>query len=379
MTSDSITLVTTPGPANKIVTRDSKKHAPPIEEADAVAVEVPNLDALEAVLREISDDQHRCLILGVPPGKRLRILSQKKLRAELKLPADSDTPAGVQNGAVTRTKSNFRPSSVALLDYDVVPGMPDELRFASAEGWWAFMCRAVPGLEATAALILPSTSARILKDGQPAYSGSGYHAYIQVQNPEDIERFAVHLLLRGLLDGTSFMRAIFSKETGEITAHRPGSAYDPTTFSPERLVYDGAPTLRGAGLELLPIEPIRIPGGRLDTSLTEPLEADEATRIRREHGLSGKRWGGGWVAVQSGTLQPDTEIQTELGRMTVREFYRRPEQKLRCESTFRESTSQNGILRKDNRGIPFLFDNGPRLRHDLSDDGLAELIFGEDQ
>jgi hypothetical protein len=49
------------------------------------------------------------------------------------------------------------------------------------------------------------------------------------------------------------MRPLYSKDDPDkIVGQRQWSIFDPTTFSRERLVYEGAPTLEGEGLTLAP-------------------------------------------------------------------------------------------------------------------------------
>ncbi len=49
------------------------------------------------------------------------------------------------------------------------------------------------------------------------------------------------------------MRPLFSKEDqNEIVGYRQWPIFDPTTFSRKRLVYGGAPTVKGKGFELAP-------------------------------------------------------------------------------------------------------------------------------
>ena len=67
-------------------------------------------------------------------------------------------------------------------------------------------------------------------------------------------------------------------------------------------------------------------------------------------------------------LSVETVIETENGKLTLMEFWKSNHEKLRCQSTFRESISMNGILSRHGDFAPFLFDNGNRIKYVLPPD-----------
>jgi hypothetical protein len=73
-------------------------------------------------------------------------------------------------------------------------------------------------------------------------------------------------------------------------------------------------------------------------------------------------------------LQLDTEIETEAGTMTLEAFWKSGHQKLRCQATFRESGSANGIVGLHSDFAPFLFDNGTRIKYVLPADELRRRM-----
>ena len=89
-----------------------------------------------------------------------------------------------------------------------------------------------------------------IANGEPIGKG-GYHAFVQVEVPGDIKRFYNDLGI-GALDTTyGFMRQLLhssglnaGKPTGAL---RPWGIFDPCVYAPERLVYEGAPTIDGPG------------------------------------------------------------------------------------------------------------------------------------
>jgi hypothetical protein len=82
------------------------------------------------------------------------------------------------------------------------------------------------------------------------------------------------------------------------------------------------------------------------------------------------------VVVNDRYLKPDTEIETEAGTMTLDAFWKSDHQKLRCQATFRESGSANGILSLHGDFEPFLFDNGTRIKYVLPADELRGRMPG---
>ena len=100
---------------------------------------------------------------------------------------------------------------------------------------------------------------------------------------------------------------------------------------------------------------------RLDTRLLADLTAEEASRIEADTGnklrfetrrASSLDDEGQVITLRVRTpiisndryLKLDTAIQTEAGLMTLMAFWDSEHRKLRCQATFRESTSMNGIL-----------------------------------
>jgi hypothetical protein len=130
---------------------------------------------------------------------------------------------------------------------------------------------------------------------------------------------------------------------------------------------------------------------RLNTHALPDLSNDEAARIKAETGNNLRfevrrrtvLGSDGQVAtirvrtpviINDRYLKPDTEIETEAGTMTLEAFWGSDHQKLRCESTFRESSSMNGILSRHSDFAPFLFDNGTRIKYVLPEDELRRRM-----
>lgn len=275
MDSDFVTLLRVRGRANKLIRQDrnlkvSKEPGPPITNAIGVTIYVPDCAAMTDMLEGIADDPNAVIIPGgyfpgtapavlapLVKGPEFFVSSKKFLTEHLGIDKDDmDNVLGWHEidgqRHIARMKANMLPTSWMLFDRDEVKGMPDNLATMSDADWLAAMCSMVPGLDKIQMVKVASSTGRVLVDGEPM-SASGRHYYVPVVGGQDIERFGATLLQRSFLNEYGFMRPLFSKEDpDEIVGYRQWSIFDPTTFSRERLVYEGAPTLKGKGLELAP-------------------------------------------------------------------------------------------------------------------------------
>jgi len=273
--SDFITLLRLSGRANKLIRRDksgnlTKEAGPAITAAVACTVYVPDCATLAELLKTVADDHTSVLIPGgyfpgtapdddtpLSVGPEFHISSKASLAAHLGIDKDdTDQLIGWHENDgqrhIARLKANMLPSRWMLFDRDEVRGMSDKLAAMSDDEWLAAMCSMVPGLDETEIVKVPSSTGRVLVDGEPM-SASGRHYYVPISDGGDLERFGATLLQRSFLSGYGFMRPLYSKEDPDkIVGQRQWSIFDPTTFSRERLVYEGAPTVEGEGLTLAP-------------------------------------------------------------------------------------------------------------------------------
>ena len=402
---DFVTVLTVEGRGNKLVTRDAdgvirKDGGPPISEAKAQTYRVKNPKAMTRLQRKIGKKSNTVLVLGYVPGTEpegredagepYKFVS-KKIVAEA-LGVGLDTPEGLEavlgwheidgERCICRLKVNMSPSSWCLFDIDAVRGMPDHLASMTSDERRNALAEVIPGFADAGLVIVPSTTGRVLVDGEPM-DATGEHFYVQLRDARDLERFGAVLLQRSILQGYGFMRPRYSRsDPDKIVSHVPWGIADPTTFSHERLVYDGSPSVRGEGLEIADAEIEILDGVRLDTRLLPNLTDEEATtyaektgqrvvkerRIESIMGADGKlitrevyRFG----AVDDRQLKMDTQIETRAGVVTLEEYWKGEQGKCRCQAPFRDSSSWNGILNRHKNGTPFVYDNGIRTRYVL--------------
>jgi len=290
----------------------------------------------------------------------------------------------------------MRPSSWCLIDIDATVGMPEHLADLDGEGRREKLAEVISGFDACGIVVLPSTTGRVKLDGVPM-DATGQHLYFQLQDPYDLERFGKVLLQRSTIKGYGFQKPLHDKETNEIMGYRAWSIADPTTFNHGRLVYDGSPTVKGKGLSIADTVTHVIEGGRLDSSALTDLSEAEAAAYRAETGQSVRRerrtvtnMGADgvltksvvqvYVTVDDTKLKLDTVIETKSGPIVLMDYWKGKKGHTRCQTPFRVSSSENGILNRHKDGTPFVYDNGTHIRYTLSDaerEAGEEIIYAE--
>ena len=409
---DFVTVLTVAGRGNKLVKRDKagmvkKQAGPPISEATAVTVRVENAKAMVRLQRDIGENATKVLSLGFVPGTEpvegeeagtpFKFVS-KKIMGEA-LGVDPQTADGLKEvlgwheidgeQCICRLKANMAPSTWCLFDIDAVRGMPDRLAKMNSDDRLDALAEIIPGFAEAGGVIVPSTTGRVLVDDVPL-DATGEHFYVQLVDAADLERFGSVLLQRSLLRGYGFMRPRYSKsEPDKIVSSVPWGIADPTTFSHERVVYDGLPMVQGKGLSVAKAKIEELEGGRLDTCKLLDLTEDEAKTYaeqtghrlyneRRTESVMGadgqiiKREVIRFGAIDDCHLKMDTQIETEAGVITLEEYWKGDQGHVRCQTPFRESSSWNGFLNRHKDGTPFVYDNGTRLRYVLAPDVVRE-------
>ena len=277
VTNDFITVLDVRKRANKNFTRDqngqvSKKPGPPISNALGRTINVPDADTMVDLLKMVAENPDQVIMPGgyfpgTEPADRsalatgeefcvssMAVLSKhlgisKNCREDLHGWHEID---GQRH--IARLKENTLPSCWSIIDRDAVEGMPSHLADMTDEDYIAAMEELIPGLSDVPIVMISSSTGRVLVDGEPM-AASGRHYYFQIQDGSDLERFGATLLQRSFLQGYGFMRPVRSRSHPDvIVGQRQWAIFDPSTFSRERIVYEGAPSIRGKGLTLAPPE-----------------------------------------------------------------------------------------------------------------------------
>jgi len=387
--ADYITLLTYPKPCNKKYTRLSdgtiKKESVTFA-GDPVArtFNIPTLLEMFNLYKDVSEHPNTAVIFGYIPeavdGEEYTILSNADIQKKFG-PGDHKGIITGKDGIryARRSKSNFRFSNYTYIDRDHVDGTPEELVYPDFETWWSAMEGFLPMLKGSGKLVVPSNSSRIL-DGFLPYDSheNNCHVIIKCKNSEDVGRFGKAALIHSFSSGHGFMRPVFShKDPTKQTGQRPWSINDPTTFSQERLIYDGKPTVHD-NLGLLQVcqsEILYFPGGLVDTLLLP-------NPSREQEKLTGmdltQTSNAGCYVHDTSSLTFETEVNTkEFGWITVGEIMAGDREKMRCQAIFRpDSSSMAGYINFNDDGSIFHFDvgTGTKYSYKSSDAELYNLV-----
>jgi hypothetical protein len=257
-----------------------------------------------------------------------------------------------------------------LSEFDPDARMPAAWIDADDQGRRALCDEACPEFAGAARLSIGSGSSRVLlPNGEPAKGGaSGSHTYVVLDRALSSDE----------LDAmrTNFVVRLWARELGFMAESKSGAALTRTLFDASvwltgREVFDAPPKIL-APLKIAPLT-AQIFAGGFASPITAPTDADtkvfsERTGARVVRAAkSGKGnapadgTGGGagatddlspvrFVIEDHTTLRMSSVIVTERGPMTIKAFLDSGADKLRCQATFRESSSWAGILRRTHQG-----------------------------
>jgi hypothetical protein len=128
----------------------------------------------------------------------------------------------------------------------------------------------IPGVDLVTYVETPSTSSRVLQDGNVVGAGNR-HVWVFVDDPADVERARTAIMLSAIQAGMSWKIPRFSnKDGGRIVGHGLATLVDTSVWTPGRLVFDGQPTV-GEGLTVMPLEPV-IHRGERDNLVVSHVE-----------------------------------------------------------------------------------------------------------
>lgn len=361
----------------------SKKAAVSLSFGIAVQHLVPTHEDLAKLLDEVGNNPHAALInasfIDIPIGEEFVILSEREIEERLGIPrSDRDRQKGIHQvehdgktyKAVGRFKENVRPSNWQLLDRDVDVQTPAQFANLSIEEWLAALSAIIPGVDQTRYIATPSTSSRVLRDGESFGSGNG-HVWMYVRDPDDMERARASAMVRAAQANMTWLKPRYSrKDKDVIVGSGLTTILDPSVWSIGRLVFDGQPTV-GEGLTVAPLSAVVHEGEcqELDTSLMLLPDAKTVREITRKAGVEMDiKLDGDGLRIVANNLTLATEIETkEDGILSVREIIdRNIIGKLRCQTPFRDSESFAAFYTTNSDGIPFVYDSGTSTTHWLN-------------
>jgi putative DNA primase/helicase len=362
----------------------SKQSAVNLSFGIAVMYDVENHDELAALLAKVGDDPHAAIINGsfngIEVGEEFLILSEREIEARLGIPrSDREKQKGIHsltyNGkdykATGRFKDNVRASSWQYFDRDIDKHTPAKYAAMSVEEWITAISAICPGAAGLSYVLAGSTSSRVLHDGIAVGGGNG-HAWVKVSDPDDVERFRTAMIVAAAQAKMTWQKPRYSRtDPDQVVGQSLTTIVDPSVWTPGRLVFIGQPVVSD-GLTVLPLSATVYSGvtAVLDTSATVLPDSKTIKVITREAGVEmSVTTGSNGLRIVANDLTLATEIETkDHGNLTVREIIKRGiPGTLRCQTSFRDSSSWAAFYKTNDAGIPFVFDNGTGITHWLNE------------
>ena len=345
----------------------------------------PDIHAFKTILDEVSQHNNRAIILGyisgTEDGKPYRLVSNADL-IELGGDEKIDKPIEVDGYLyAARVKRMFRHSSWMGFDRDLVEGMPVELKGdAPFNYWWnEQMCDFLPMLKDVSYLRVGSASSRIHLNGE-SIAPNNTHVYIKAKIARDTERFGASALIHSFFTGYGFQKKVSNGGVNGKELTRKWSIFDPTTFSRERLYFDGSPIVKDeTGVVSLSSCDIEAVEGGLDCVDTERLLMPTKEQ-QKESGIELNITKGGSVStVDIHSLTPNVEFIVKLPSggeqlMTMQQFVNGEVNRYRCQTPFRpDSNSWAAYVSKDDCA-PFMYDVGTQTKYEYN---VVNALFAE--
>ncbi|MGE0155441.1 MAG: phage/plasmid primase, P4 family [Geobacter sp.] len=367
----------------------SKQAAVNLSFGIAVTHRVKTCAELAKLLQAVGNDPSAAIInagfAGIEVGEEFLVLSEREIEERTSIPrTDREhqkgihlvTHLGKNYKAVGRFKENVLPSCWQYLDRDVDQHTPEQWRELSVDVWKAQMAEIVPGLADVSCLVVGSTSARVLLDGQSVGGGNG-HLWLQVADPADVERFRIALLVRAAEAGLTWLKPRYSRqEHGKIIGQSLTTIFDPSVLTPGRLTFYGRPVVsHGLAVQSLSITVLSGTLDRIDTAHV-PLPDQKSIRsiTQKAGALLDVTQKGNGLRITASDLTLDTELETADELLTVRQYVQHGRSdKVRCQTPFRASTSMAAFLSIGSENKPFVYDVGTSTTHWLSDTESSAL------
>lgn len=341
---------------------------------------VPDVDDMVELLVGVSQLPNAALINArfpaIPLNEDFILVSKGRLAARLNVPKNQISPGchpyiynGQQYRALTREKINTVASSWQLLDRDIDSHTPAKLANLSHADWLQKMEAIFPGLSRAEMVSVPSSSSRVMLNGQPI-SPMNVHTWVHIQDALDVERCKIAIRAQAIKHGLAWTKPKMSKTNpDQIVGQGVTCILDDSTWSAGRLVFDGCPTVV-APYTIVPLVPQVHTGQRLDTYKVRVPQNANLQHGLKQLGVNQQiRKQGTSLVFEAHDLQLDTELELEAhGLMSVQDALPllASNGKLRCQAPFRESTSYAAFMSASGEGRPFVHDTGTGTNHWLS-------------
>ena len=388
---NKITVLKSGKPVNKVFTLQpdgsiKKTSRPQISTAEARTICLNSPKEFKDQLERLANTTNQVIVLGafiqheqyesfiVKPESVLR----KALNLELKLPENTELPSGIvalnKKPTTARLKKNIIPCSWILLDFDEPEGFNSSLgQYAGSDIQEKLEALepVIPNISKCLRIEMKSSSARVLLNGEAKPHS---HAYIQVSDIHKLDIFKAHFEIESKLKGLFFKSPNHSKREGEIISHSSRYLIDTSVWGTGRIIYSNLPEVDGRikDCEVLDagIRIVNPNGGVLDIShyqVPNEQAISQANLITGENiTISKNKDGNGLTITESGLLNLKTTIEVK-GQIKTLEAWidhmiHTGNDKLRCETPFRNSQSESAFIKYDDEGV-MLYDIGTKTSY----------------
>ncbi|MDP2100107.1 MAG: VapE family protein, partial [Methylobacter sp.] len=248
-----------------------KEPAANLSEYEAIVVEL-NLETVFNAVRAKNCTIICGYIEGTQHLQQVTLLSRKRFAEQY-----PGAVAPYNNGVrliATKTKDIFHQSAVLFFDFDVNKFTPAHWLNLTPATYIEKLATIFPGLLTVGYVANYGSSAGIYdSNGVELKPPCGFHLYIIVKNPLDIERFVKVLVARLLLADL-----YWKNDDGKLF-----TLIDKVAVSPERFCFEVAPELRDGLVRHVP-DPEYIVGDVLDTEAFTDLTAAEIKEFEKKFG-----------------------------------------------------------------------------------------------
>jgi hypothetical protein len=331
-----------------------------------------------SLLSEITSSHNMVIVPGVfqnapSQGGEFKIVTESALSKMIGDIPQKDVPGGVQevdgNLVAARLKRGIRNSCWVLFDADSPEGMPSEWAGWTIDERLRAFETILPGISTCERIELRGSSARVDKGGGP---GPATHAWIRMVDSTKLETLYAYVRVEMVIRELSFeFKKRSTKDREKTVGLEPRTLFDLAVWHIGRLVFCAKPDvpIEGCTVADADIKIINRGAGDYDnrwlniptvTALAALREKSPGTFIRiKQHA------DGGILFTDVGTLTDSTDIEAGGEFRTFDEWVQgmRPGEKLRCETPFRESSSEAAFIRKPTYGHPFLYDIGSGIKY----------------
>ncbi len=384
-TSAQVTVITAslPTAVNKTYNLDAngtltKKAAGNILKGTAQSFSVETAEEMAGVLQRISKSKNQVLVPGKwlnDTGEPFEYVTEKDL-AELFNSEAGKVPGGVldfQSRKIgARLRRGIQPSAWLLLDGDNPPGIPEKWAALPIGERLNYLEEVIPGISTAERIELRASSARVRLETEEQKPAT--HAWIRVNSPEKITLLKAYLAVQTVNKGLSFAferRSRVNREEVIGIEHR--TLVDLSVLDVGRIVFIAEPTadLPGYIVDDANVTIVNDGGGVLDIDWVQKPDEADLLDYKQNTGIGlaidiGRNFG---LSVRAeGQLSMQTEIECRGQVKPLSEWTKnmKPNDKLRCEAPFRESSSEAAFIRIGDDGIPFVHDIGNGTTYTLS-------------